>query len=165
MRALSRKFANRKSVLRNLATSMVLYEEIKTTQAKAKEIKPIIELLINRAKANDLAARRFLLGYLFDKNATKKVFDVLVPRYKDIKSGYIKTYNIGNRLGDAAPMMILKLVNINSEIETPVKELESTKEIGKGKDAKTINEAGKEGSVVKKRAAKTGDKKNKTTNK
>ena len=66
MRALSRKKAYRKSTLRNLATSLVLYERIKTTTAKAKELKPVVEHLITIAKKNDLNARRRLMQYLFD---------------------------------------------------------------------------------------------------
>jgi len=109
MRSLSRKYANRKSTLRNLATSLVLYEKIKTTTAKAKEVKPIVEHLINSARKNDLVARRALLGYLFDENAVKKVFEDILPRYKDIKTGFIKEYKLGPRLGDGAEMTILGL--------------------------------------------------------
>lgn len=127
MSALSRKYANRKSLLRNLATSLVLYEQIKTTKAKAKETKAILEHLISIAKKNDLSSRRILLGYFFDKNATKKVYDILLPRYKNIQSGYIKSYKLGNRLGDNAEMVLLKL--------TPAKE--QVKEELKGDDAKT----------------------------
>ncbi|MFA6493199.1 MAG: 50S ribosomal protein L17 [Patescibacteria group bacterium] len=107
--SLSRKKDSRKSLLRNLVTSLVLYEEIKTTEAKAKEVKPIVEHLIFIARKNDLAARRKLLSYLFDKKAVKKVFEVLVPRYKDLNSGYVLSYRIGKRLGDSASLMILKL--------------------------------------------------------
>lgn len=108
MRALSRKTAYRKSTLRNLATSLVLYERITTTTAKAKEIKPIVEHLINIARPADLNSRRKLLAYLFDENATKKVLEVLVPRFKDIPTGFIKSYRIGPRLGDGADMTILE---------------------------------------------------------
>lgn len=109
MRALSRKYANRKSLLRNLATSLVLYERITTTTAKAKETKPIVERLINRSKTGDLAARRRLLAYFFDEKATKKVLEVLVPRYKDKKSGFVRIYKLGTRLGDGAEESILEL--------------------------------------------------------
>ena len=112
-KSLSRKDNHRKSLLRNLATSLVLYEEIKTTKAKAKEVKPIVEKLINRAKksqSNNLVVRRKLLGYFFDKNATRKVFEVYGPRYAKINSGFVKTYNLGSRLGDNAHLVLLKLV-------------------------------------------------------
>lgn len=109
MRALSRKNAYRKSLKRNLATSLVLYERITTTTAKAKETKSVVERLINRSKTGDLAARRRLLAYLFDEKATKKVLEVLVPRYKNKKSGFVRIYKLGTRLGDGAEESILEL--------------------------------------------------------
>jgi large subunit ribosomal protein L17 len=109
MRALSRKKANRKSTLRNLATSLILFERIKTTTPKSKELKPIVEHLIHIAKPGDVNSRRKLMAYLFDENAAKKVLEVLVPRYKNLQSGFIKSYKVGIRLGDGADMTILEL--------------------------------------------------------
>ena len=108
-KSLSRKDNHRQSLLRNLATSLILYEEVRTTKAKAKEIKPIVEHLIQVAKKDDLGSRRRALGFLFDEKATKKIFEVLVPRYKKIQSGFVKIYKIGSRLGDNAQMAIIKL--------------------------------------------------------
>lgn len=130
MRALSRKNANRKSLLRNLTTSLILYERVTTTSPKAKELQPIVEKIITKAKEDNLTSRRALLGYLFDKNATKKVFEVLVPRYKKVKSGFVKTYKIGPRPGDAAPMTIIEFIKIQEETSP------STKLGVKEKDAK-----------------------------
>lgn len=130
MRHLSRKYANRKSTLRNLATSLVLYERIKTTTAKAKELRPVVERLFSRALKNDLNARRYLLSYLFDENATKKVFEVLVPRFKGITSGFIKTYRLGKRLGDGADIMIVELVKGESLVkETAEKNNDSNESV------------------------------------
>lgn len=117
MRALSRKKAPRQSLLRNLVTSLVLYERIKTTTSKAKEAKPIIEHLIAIAKKNDLNARRSLLKYLFDKNAVKKMLEVLVPRYAKIDSGFTRTYKLGYRAGDGAEITILELIKPQEQIE------------------------------------------------
>ena len=132
MRDLSRKKGNRTSLLRNLATSLVLYEKIKTTTAKAKEVKPIVEHLIHIARQQDLAARRRLLSYFFDENAVKKTMDDLAPRYKDIKTGYIEVYKLGTRLGDNADMTLLRLKPAKVA-PTPVSEKEEKdgKEIGK----------------------------------
>lgn len=149
MTTLSRKYAHRKSVLRNLATSLVLYEQIKTTQAKAKETKAIVEQLINRGKKNDLAARRYLLSYLFDDNATKKVLEVLVPRYKNVASGYIKTYQIGARLGDGAQMMILKLKKDQSSSLVNLEE-------NKGKDDAVESKNETKGKTTAKKPVKAG---------
>jgi len=109
IKSLSRKDNHRQSLMRNLATSLILYEEIKTTSAKAKALKPIVEHLINDAKSNSLPVKRRLLGYFFDENAAKKVYEVLVPRYKEVKSGFVSIYKIGPRLGDAAEIVLIRL--------------------------------------------------------
>lgn len=108
-KSLSRKKDSRNSLIRNLATSLILYEQIKTTKAKASQVKPVVEHLLYVAKKDDLNARRMLLAYLFDKKAVDKVFDIYVKRYKDINSGFIKTYQIGNRLGDNSKLVLLRL--------------------------------------------------------
>ena len=110
-KSLSRKDNHRKSLLRNLATSLILYEEIKTTKTKAQAVKPIVENLILTAKKStrkEMTKRR-LLKIFFDKNATKKVLDVLVPRYQQDETGIVQVYKIGPRSGDNASMVILKL--------------------------------------------------------
>jgi len=136
MRSLSRKKAYRKSTLRNLATSLIIYEEIKTTEAKAKEVKPIVEHLLNIAKKEDLGATRRLMGYLFDKNATKKILEDLLPRYKNIKSGFIKEYKLSPRLGDGAKMTILELIKGESIVKEKVEKVENGKKSAKTTDKK-----------------------------
>lgn len=137
MRSLSRKKAHRTSTLRNLATSLILYERITTTTAKAKEVKPIVEHLINYAKKNDLNGRRKLLSYLFDENATKKVMEDLIVRYKDIPSGFIRTYKAGTRLGDNAEVTIIELAK--NKISKPIEE----KDASITKDNKEKSDGGK----------------------
>lgn len=156
MRALSRKTASRRSLLRNLATSLILYERIETTEAKAKEVKSEVEHLLSLAKKNDLAARRRLLGYFFDKNATKKVLEVLLPRYDKLSSGFIKTYRKGKRLGDGAMIMILELKKIDEKDTVIAKEeVEKVKEIIKeGKD--DSNETGKTRTKISSKKATSG---------
>ncbi len=96
---------------RNLATSIILYEKVKTTQSKAKFIKPIVEKLISKAKTQDLSlATRTLNAYLMDKNATKKLIRELLDRYKDRNSGFLRVTPLGYRAGDAAPMVQIELV-------------------------------------------------------
>jgi large subunit ribosomal protein L17 len=131
MRALSRKTAYRKSTLRNLATSLILFERITTTTAKAKELKPIVEHLINSARPGDLNGRRKLLSFLFDENAVNKTMDILLPRYENVPFGFIKTYKKGPRLGDAAEMTIIEL-----QKEKILKEKDANKETAvKAKDS------------------------------
>lgn len=98
-------------MVRNLATSLVLYETVDTTKAKAKEVKQYMETLIARNKEADLSAIRALNAAFFDKNAVKKVIFELIPRYKERKSGFIKSFNLKNRSGDDALMTRLELVD------------------------------------------------------
>lgn len=111
MREFSRKKAHRDHLLRNLATSLVLYERIDTTLAKAKEVKGVVDKLIARALKNDLNAIKMLNGVFFDRNATKKMIEELVPRYKNRKSGFIRSYHLKNRPGDNSEMIRLELVD------------------------------------------------------
>ncbi len=107
---LDRKIGPRKALLRNLATNLILYEKIKTTEAKAKAIKPIIEKLITKGKSGDLHARRELIKYLYLDNAVKKVLEDLSPRYKERKGGYTRIIKLGTRQGDAAKVVQIEFV-------------------------------------------------------
>lgn len=110
VKTLDRKKGPRKALLRSLATSLVLFEKIKTTEAKAKTIKPIIEKLITKAKKNTLHTRRELLKYLYVENAVKKMLEDLGPRYLERKGGYTRIIKLTNRQGDAAKMVIIEFV-------------------------------------------------------
>jgi len=107
---LDRKKEARRALLRSLATNLILYEKIKTTEAKAKVIRPIVERIITKAKNNDLTTRRELLKYLYKENAIKKVLEDLSVRYKDRKGGYLRIQKIGTRAGDAAKMAQIEFV-------------------------------------------------------
>jgi len=107
---LDRKKDQRRALLRGLATSLILYEKIKTTEAKAKAIKPIVEKLITKGKKHDLNTRRELLKYLYLKNAAKKVLEELSPRYKERKGGYLRIIKLGQRQGDAAKIVQIEFV-------------------------------------------------------
>ena len=127
-KSLGRKDNHRRSMVRNLVTSLVLYEKIKTTKTRAKVVKSEADRLFTLAKKNDLAARRFLLSYLFDKKAVDKTLEILVPRFKNITSGFVRSYRIGNRVGDNAEVVLLELqegepINIK-EIITPTSKSE-----------------------------------------
>jgi len=107
----NRDEAHLDSMLRNMATSIILYEKVKTTKAKAKILKPIIEKLMVDAKGSSAVnVYRHLNSYLLDKNASKKVVDELLKRYKDRKAGFVRITNLGYRAGDAAPMVQIELV-------------------------------------------------------
>lgn len=107
---LDRKSAPRKALLRSLATNLVLYEKIKTTEAKAKAVKPMVEKLITKGKAGDLHARRELMKVLYVDGAVKKVLTELSPRYKERKGGYTRITKLGVRVGDGAKIVQLEFV-------------------------------------------------------
>lgn len=107
---LDRKVGPRKALLRNLAASLVLYEKIQTTKAKAKALRPIAERLISKGKVSTLSARRNLLKYLYQETAVKKILEELGPRYKDRKGGYTRIVNVRRRQGDGAEIVQIELV-------------------------------------------------------
>ena len=107
---LNRNRAHLDAMTKNLATSIILYEKVKTTQGKAKLVKSVLEKMINKAKTQDISlATRTLNRYLLDKNATKKLTRELLERYKDKNSGYLRITPLGYRTGDAAPMVQIEL--------------------------------------------------------
>ncbi|MDO8560101.1 MAG: 50S ribosomal protein L17 [bacterium] len=107
---LDRTAAGRRSLLRNLAVSVILYEKVRTTDARARAIRPIVERLVTLGRSNDLATRRRLLAYLPVKNATKKVIEVLGPRYRDRKGGYLRITKLGQRPGDGGSVVQIEFV-------------------------------------------------------
>jgi large subunit ribosomal protein L17 len=107
---LNRKSDVRRMLYRNLVASVLIYEKIKTTETKAKVIKPLIDKVIKLAKKGDLTARRELIGILPQKMAVKKCLEVFGARYKDRTSGFTRIIKIGPRAGDGAPIVILELV-------------------------------------------------------
>lgn len=109
-KVLGRTKAPREALLRSLATSFVVYEKIKTTQAKAKALRPIVEKLITLSKNDTLHTRRQALKYLYTEGAVKKLFEVLGPKYKERKGGYTRIVKLGARPNDAAEVAIIELV-------------------------------------------------------
>jgi len=108
---LSRDSAHRKSLLMNLSKELIEHERIKTTEAKAKAVKPEIEKLITLAKKDTLHARRQALSTLAqDKFAVHKLFVEVAPRYAERPGGYTRILKIGQRAGDATEMVFLELV-------------------------------------------------------
>lgn len=111
MRKLSRKNSHRKSLIRNLATSLILYESIETTLSKAKDVKTFVDIVLSRAKKADLNAIRYLDSVFFDTKATQKTINELLPRYAKRTSGFTKIHKNGYRVGDSAPKAILELID------------------------------------------------------
>lgn len=109
-KSLSRKKAPRELMLRNLATSIILYEKVQTTEAKAKAVRPIVEGLITKGKENSLHNLRYLLSRTSVENAAKKVIEDLGPRYKTRPGGYTRIIKLDRRQGDGAAMAQIELV-------------------------------------------------------
>lgn len=107
---LGRTTAPRLALFRNLATSVVLYERVRTTQAKAHAVRPIVEKLITTGKKPTLAHRRLIAQYLMTDGAVDKVLEVLGPRYATRPGGYTRIIKLGRRRGDNAPMSQIEFV-------------------------------------------------------
>lgn len=114
-RKLNRTTSHRKAMFANMATSLLRYEQIKTTLPKAKEIRPIVEKLITLGKKGDLSARRRALSVLQDKEIVTKLMGPIADRYKSRQGGYIRIIKAGFRYGDMAPMAIVELLDRDPE--------------------------------------------------
>lgn len=108
-RKLSMKKGPRKALLRTLANSFFLYQKIKTTEAKAKELRPIVEKMITRAKNDNIASRRILTKSLTSEMA-KKITKEIALEYKARPGGYTRIIRLGRRNSDGAKMAIIELV-------------------------------------------------------
>lgn len=109
-KTLDRNRGQRKALLKNLITSLVKEERIKTTLAKAKFLRPKIEKVITFGKNNTLASRRRLISLLQNEKLAKKVLEELSPRYQERKGGYIRIVKLGSRKSDGAEMSIIEFV-------------------------------------------------------
>lgn len=99
-----------KQTVRNLASALILYEKISTTETKAKSVKPVVEKIITRAKDDTLTNRRYIFSFLPQKEAAKKVFEELSKKYKTRPGGYTRIVKIGLRKGDSAKIVEISLI-------------------------------------------------------
>lgn len=107
---LDRKAPARKALLTNLAESLILYEKITTTKAKAKAVRSLVERLVTKSKEATLKSRRELLSVMYTKNAVNKLLEQLGPRYKDKKGGYTRLILLSERKGDGAQQAVVEFV-------------------------------------------------------
>ena len=110
-RKLNRTSQHRQMLFRNMAQALIKHEQIVTTLPKAKELRPVVERLITLGKRGDLHARRLANARLRDDAMTRKLFEVLGPRYEDRNGGYTRIMKAGFRYGDSAPMAVIELVD------------------------------------------------------
>ena len=108
---LGRDSAHRKALYANLAGALIEHGRIKTTQAKAKAVKPIAEQMITLGRRGDIHARRQAIAFLRSQDIVHKLFSEVAPRFADRPGGYSRIVKIGTRQGDAAEMVYLELVD------------------------------------------------------
>nr|WP_294171071.1 50S ribosomal protein L17 [uncultured Sphingomonas sp.] len=110
-RKLQRTSSHRAALFRNMAAALIKHEQITTTLAKAKELRPYVEKLVTLAKKGGLSNRRLAHARLLDDQQLQKLFDVLGPRYAARDGGYTRVVKAGIRLSDAAPIAIIEFVD------------------------------------------------------
>ncbi len=109
-RKLGRNSSHRRAMYRNMVTSLFKHEQLETTDAKAKELRPIAEKLITLAKKGDLHSRRLALSYMKDKSVTHRLFEEIKDRYVNRQGGYVRIIKKGLRRGDGANLSIIQLL-------------------------------------------------------
>ncbi|MDR0494976.1 MAG: 50S ribosomal protein L17 [Treponema sp.] len=114
---LERMAAHRKALHRSMVTSLFRHERIRTTKAKALEIRRTAEKMITRAKVDSVHNRRIVSSRLFDEGIVAKLFTAIAPRMKERAGGYTRILKLGERQGDAAQMVILELVDYKLDVE------------------------------------------------
>src|SRR5918998_2181394 len=107
-RRFNRTTEHRKAMFANMAAALIKHEQIVTTLPKAKDLRPVVEKLITKAKRGDLHARRQVMADLRDETMAKKLFEVLGPRYQSRPGGYTRVLKAGFRYGDNAPMAVIE---------------------------------------------------------
>ena len=110
-RRFSRQSGHRQAMFSNMAASLIKHEQIVTTLEKAKDLKRVMDKYITLAKRGDLNSRRLAASRLRDEAMTKKLFDILGPRYKDRQGGYTRVLKAGYRYGDSAARGVIELVD------------------------------------------------------
>ena len=114
-RKLGRKTAHRKAMMSNLASALITHKKIKTTDAKAKELRSYIEPLVTFAKSGDLHARRQVLKKIPHKSIVGELFDTIGPTFADRNGGYTRITKLGFRDNDRAPVSVIEFVDLMSE--------------------------------------------------
>tara|TARA_B100002051_G_C16573922_1_gene554064 strand:- start:181 stop:573 length:393 start_codon:yes stop_codon:yes gene_type:complete len=123
-RKLSRKTAHRKALMSNLAVALITHKKIKTTDAKAKELRVYVEPLITFAKRGDLHSRRQVLKKIRHKNVVRELFDNIGPSFSNRNGGYTRITKLGFRDNDCAPVSIIEFVDMVGDPDSKSKEQE-----------------------------------------
>lgn len=141
-RKLKRTASHRSALLNNLATSLIRHKRIKTTVAKAKELRVFVEPIITKAKKGDLHSQRLIMQSIKDKDVVKMLLTEVVERIGDRQGGYTRVIKSGVRLGDAAEMAIIELVDFNALVNESVQARKEERDAAKAdKEAKVAQES------------------------
>ena len=152
-RKLGRTASHRQATLTALATSLLKDKRIKTTLAKAKETRGFVDRLITKARKGDLHSKRLVMNVLKDKEVVKELFAEIVPKVGERPGGYTRVVKLGNRMGDAASMAIIELVDYN-EVITAKAEKKKEEKQAKVKEKKEKEEKIEEAEVVEEKTDK-----------
>ena len=137
---LQRMAAHRKALHRNMVTSLFRHERIRTTKAKALEVRRTAEKMITRAKIDSVHNRRIISGRLYDEDIVNKLFVNIGPRMKERNGGYTRVLKLGERQGDAAQVVILELVDYKLDVEGTEKKAKKKEAKAKEKNKDTKKE-------------------------
>jgi large subunit ribosomal protein L17 len=116
-RKLNRTSAHRKALFRNLVLALMKHERIKTTDAKAKELRRYADRMVTLGKRGDLPARRLAFSFMQSRDAVRKLFDEIAPRFKERNGGYTRVVKFGVRRGDAAPISIIEFTDFSDRAD------------------------------------------------
>jgi len=139
---LGRTSSHRRALLSNMASSLILHKRIKTTVAKAKELRKYVEPLLTKAKADTTHSRRIVFSYLHNKESVKVLFGEVAEKIASREGGYTRIIKLGNRLGDNADLCLIELVDYNdtmlrTQSEGKAKTRRSRRGAGKAKSTET----------------------------
>ena len=127
-RKLNRTGSHRRALFRNLVLSLIRHGRIKTTDAKAKELRHFADRMVTLGKQGDLNARRMAFAFMQSRDAVKKLFDEIAPRFKDRPGGYTRVIKFERRRGDAAPVSVIEFTGTSDTVQKKVKKKARKKE-------------------------------------
>lgn len=127
VRKLGRTKAHREAMLANMAMSLFKHRVIKTTDAKAKALRPVVDRLISTAKKDTLASKRQVAKTIHQKDIFKKLYDEIIPQFGDRVSGFTRVVKLGVRRGDGAPLSVVELLTEKPVEKTDKKDKKSKK--------------------------------------
>jgi large subunit ribosomal protein L17 len=157
-RKLGRTSSHKEAMFRNMVTSVIKHERIRTTDTKAKELRKIAEKMITLGKRGDLHARRQALAFVRDKEMVKKLFGELSERYRERNGGYTRIIKAGYRVGDNAPISILELISDEKKKEKAEAKGIAKKKVKSKDNVAEVKTASKDKAKAKKNKEKGVDK-------